>query len=527
MKASATFFAKVRNSFFALIFSAGLLYVAPVNGLAALQPGPNYTVNDTLDPGFTDCATDHCSLRAAIAAANADTSVSHTINFSLIYPTTITLSSLLPEISGTLIISGPGAANLTLSGNGAVRIFKLTSGSSLNLSGVTLRSGYNGVEGGAGIFSDHGSLTITDSVLANGLAGGGDGGGVNNSGGTLTIIRTTFDHNTGFHDGAIASTGTGTLTIVDSLFNSNDARIGGAIENHGPMTVTNSTFTGNVGRFNGGAIENFGTLVVTNSTFFNNGSTSGADIDSHGGTVNVTNSTFSGAQLPSMNSIFLGGGANVIRNSVLAAGNSIANCAVGPGVGILTADAYNLATDATCASATVKTEGQLNLAPLGANGGNTPTQALLPGSAAIDSGNDVVCSAAVGTPNYGAGGLDQRGVVRPQGTHCDVGAFEYQAPLVLSGAPADGAVHLFWHSNVFIPLTATWEISYTPAGGTTPPQVTGLAYGTHSYNLSGLTNFTLYTITLNAVDSGSTLYSASIQAMPSDIFMFLPIIVRQ
>ena len=51
-------------------------------------------------------------------------------------------------------------------------------------------------------------------------------------------------------------------------------------------------------------------------------------------------------------------------------------------------------------------------------GGATPTILLLSGSSAIDAGNDSLCPAA-----------DQRGVTRPQGAHCDIGAFE-AAPLV-------------------------------------------------------------------------------------------------
>ena len=45
--------------------------------------------------------------------------------------------------------------------------------------------------------------------------------------------------------------------------------------------------------------------------------------------------------------------------------------------------------------------------------------ALLPGSPAIDGGDDTLCADAA-TVNA----LDQRGVVRPQGSHCDIGAFE-------------------------------------------------------------------------------------------------------
>ena len=49
------------------------------------------------------------------------------------------------------------------------------------------------------------------------------------------------------------------------------------------------------------------------------------------------------------------------------------------------------------------------------HGGFTPTLALLPGSPAIDAGDDAVCPAT-----------DQRGVARPQGAACDIGAYEFQ-----------------------------------------------------------------------------------------------------
>ena len=53
------------------------------------------------------------------------------------------------------------------------------------------------------------------------------------------------------------------------------------------------------------------------------------------------------------------------------------------------------------------------LGTLGNYGGYTQTIPLLAGSSAIDTGNDAVCP-----------GTDQRGVTRPQGAHCDIGAFE-------------------------------------------------------------------------------------------------------
>jgi hypothetical protein len=53
------------------------------------------------------------------------------------------------------------------------------------------------------------------------------------------------------------------------------------------------------------------------------------------------------------------------------------------------------------------------LGPLANNGGPTQTLALLSGSPAIDAGSDMACPS-----------IDQRGVSRPQGPHCDIGAFE-------------------------------------------------------------------------------------------------------
>jgi len=59
---------------------------------------------------------------------------------------------------------------------------------------------------------------------------------------------------------------------------------------------------------------------------------------------------------------------------------------------------------------------------LQSNGGATATYALLPGNPAINAGSPDSCSP-----------VDQRGVVRPQGGRCDIGAFEavfYFMPLV-------------------------------------------------------------------------------------------------
>ncbi len=68
-----------------------------------------------------------------------------------------------------------------------------------------------------------------------------------------------------------------------------------------------------------------------------------------------------------------------------------------------------------------------NLGSLGDHGGATQTIPLLPGSSAIDTAFQANCPT-----------IDQRGVVRPQGLYCDIGAFEYDpAPAVSSIARLD------------------------------------------------------------------------------------------
>src|SRR4029077_10669211 len=66
-----------------------------------------------------------------------------------------------------------------------------------------------------------------------------------------------------------------------------------------------------------------------------------------------------------------------------------------------------------------------DLGPLASNGGPTKTQALLPGSPAIDAGNPV----PPGSAGDACAATDQRGIVRPQppGGRCDIGAFETAA----------------------------------------------------------------------------------------------------
>jgi len=110
-----------------------------------------------------------------------------------------------------------------------------------------------------------------------------------------------------------------------------------------------------------------------------------------------------------------------LRNTIVANNTSGGNCS-----GTITDSGNNLDSANTCGFTTnAKINTDPNLGPLADNGGPTQTFALLTGSPAINAGDNTICGATVGAPNYGAGGLDQRGIVHPQGVQCDIGSYEF------------------------------------------------------------------------------------------------------
>ncbi len=103
-----------------------------------------------------------------------------------------------------------------------------------------------------------------------------------------------------------------------------------------------------------------------------------------------------------------------LKNTIVANSPTGGNCS-----GTITDGGGNLSyPDTTCPGINADPM----LGPLQNNGGPTETMALGPGSAAIDAANDAICAAAP------VNNLDQRGIARPQGAHCDIGAVEQYCP---------------------------------------------------------------------------------------------------
>ncbi|HRW09673.1 MAG TPA: right-handed parallel beta-helix repeat-containing protein [Caldilineaceae bacterium] len=238
------------------------------------------------------------------------------------------------------------------------------------------------------------------------------------TGATLAVANLTIADGFGATGGGI--TNRGVVTVTNSTLVGNGSYGGGAIANSGTLTVINSTFADNftsVYQFGGAGIGNYqGTVTVINSTFSANQSDGpGGGINNDQGAVALTNCTFFGNRATEGGGIYTVNGTLIVSNTVIAGTLAGGNCA---GL-IAAASTHNLSDDDTCGASFVQVDAAtLNLGTLTNNGGPTATFALNVGSVAIDAGEDARCPAT-----------DQRGVVRPVGPHCDIGAFEFQ-PIV-------------------------------------------------------------------------------------------------
>jgi len=230
------------------------------------------------------------------------------IDFNLTYPATITLTTGQLMVGKSVTISGPGADNLAVDGNGNGRVFYIGSGKTVTISGLTITHGDRAgttfpANAGGGIFNDHGTLTVNNSTVSGNLAyvGGGifnDGEGEFGSA-TLTITNSTVSGNETFAGGGIyndgESSGSATLTITDSTLSDNSAvHDGGGISNDGgamgsaTMTITSSTLSSNSASRSGGIYNTEAALTISNTIL--NAGTSGANIFNEFGTVASTTS---------------------------------------------------------------------------------------------------------------------------------------------------------------------------------------------------------------------------------------------
>lgn len=370
------------------------IYVALIIAFIVALPvrAATFTVDslaDTVDAiagdGLCDDGSGVCTLRAAIEEANALGGADIT-EFSV--SGTIILGTALPSITQALTINGPGAEQLTISGNHSVRPFYIGGNTNVTLAGITIRDGVAG-DGGGIYCPDSTSLTISHSTL-HGNSATSEGGGIYCAAGEITITNSTISGNT-------VSSGSG-------------VNGGGIVGWSSIVTITNSTLSGNAATSTssasatgGGIFVYTGTVTITNSTITGNSATSTSGSAGEGGGL-----------------VLLSSGSVNLANSIVSGNFSdqSRNCLI-----LDTLNSHHNIEDADTCGLT-GTGDMINTNPvlgiLAGNGGPTFTHRLLSNSPAIDAGDNSVCPAT-----------DQRGITRPEDGNqdsvadCDIGAVEY------------------------------------------------------------------------------------------------------
>jgi hypothetical protein len=514
-----------------------------------------YTVDALTDTGAGSGTTG--DLEYAIDQADANTNPDGSlIQFDptvFATPRTITLSSTLElsESAGPVVIAGPGANLLAISGNNDVGVFSIASGVTATIDGLTIAHGWAFTGGG---IDNQGTLTVTDVTLANDSAS--LGGGIFNNQGTLELTGATLADDSAALGGGILNNG-GPVTLDDAAFAGDLAsQMGGGIYNGGDLTITNSTLAGNSAA-DGGAINmQRGSLTIVDSTVAGNSARDGGGINMLFGPLTAVNDTIaynSASSGGGGGGLYIQGGIATLDNTIVAlntrasfAGATADDISQSGGL-VSSASADNLIgtggsgglIDFNGNQVGVATPG---LGPLGYYGGPTQTIALLPDSPAIGGGNSALAiDPTTGQPLE----YDQRGTgfdLNLDGT-VDVGAFAYlpaasdmvsvewgtsgsaQLQTAADGLqllPAGRTTDLPWSGIQRFEITMTQPLT---AADVTVNSATGVNYGPVMISGSG-PNYTITLaqpidaadrVTITIVDPGVSIFNRQIDVLPGDV----------
>lgn len=387
-------------------------------------------------------------IRNAIAAGGGS------YTFDCDGPTTVTTESEI-VIDKNVVLGGLG--NLSVNGNGDHRVFSVLEGTTVWFDGIAVAGGF-AVDSCGGLLND-GILTLAKSVVHGNDAT--SGGGICNSG-TLTLVDSTVAINTAKNCGGISNSGTlslanstifgnaassggggicnsGLLEAINGVVVGNTAEACAGIYSNRTATLTGSRVSHNIAAAGGGGVCNSGTLSVMGSTFAYNSGAYGGGIE-NSGTLLLSNSTISGNVSEEEGSgIFNIGEATMTSTTVSGSGLAGEHCDVRNVGSIAVAntllvgccsghtesigsDGYSIESPGDTCGFDRETDlpgvpvDALRLDALADNGGPTKTIAPRPGSIAIDRVPEAICETEA----------DQRGVARPQGVACDIGAFELE-----------------------------------------------------------------------------------------------------
>jgi beta-glucanase (GH16 family) len=322
---------------------------------------------------------------------------------------TLTLTSGQLTIDSPVTVDASAAAPVTISAGGASRALQVQAGAVVAMNDLVIRDGVAAPQGG-GILN-FGELSLDRVVVTDNTENSsgpaifdlGGGGIYNGDGSVLNLTDSTVSNNTTVNQpgGGIYGFFNATITITSSTVSNNlSGDVAGGLRSLTNSTIINSTFSGNTSTawHGGGIFHTDGQLTVTNSTFAGNvapaGTASGILVATFGAPANAT-----------------------LTNNVIEGNGGAFACAIeGGGAATITSGGANVISDGSCSpiGSDMSSTNAL-VGPLADNGGATLTHALLAGSPAIDAADAGACPA-----------VDQRGVNRPQGAGCDVGAVEVE-----------------------------------------------------------------------------------------------------
>lgn len=398
------------------LLTAGVLAVAATPALGATIKVTTASDPITETPG-------NCSLREAIRAAQDDAPYNGCrrgngpdkvqVKAGTVYGLSASMGAL--GMPGEITILAQGKGRATIDADGTNEGAFVVDGTQNRVRDLVIRGGDSQIGGGGIHVTSGAQLSLLDSVVKGNFTDHANGGGGIYAGPTaeLRVARSTVANNTaeGAGGGGIAAVqaalDVSRSTISGNRANSGSADGGGALVlNPVSSAFNDSTIAGNRTTGNGGGLMmGGGTLITNNMTVSDNA----ADTDNA-----------SGGQ---------GGGAFVVSGATLSLRNSIiGDNAAPPGAGPdcqgSLSIAYTLLSDGAGCSVFPTPDNVIGEAPrlksLARNGGPTRTMALKPSSPARNSAHP---------DEPGSGGLtcspkDQRGVNRPVGPRCDMGAYE-------------------------------------------------------------------------------------------------------
>jgi hypothetical protein len=303
---------------------------------------------------------------------------------------------------------GGGMSNLT----GSRPNLTSVSFNSNTVSGGTAASGRGSA--GAGMYCQ-GSSPVLNQVTFNSNISENSGGGMYLDDSDTELTDVLFINNSALAGGAMLVLGGSAPTLMNVLFDSNHA-------------------TGVGGQGYGGAMLMVGSSnpVLTNVTATGNTADQGGAIFNSYSTTTIKNSTIAGMNTAASDqghAIYSGYGSLVVENSIVYANGPSGNLtgfylfysSVSIMKDSITQSPGGCVGGFTCTNVT---DSDPLLGSLADNGGFTQTMALLEGSAALDTGG----------VNTACAPTDQRGIGRPQGPACDIGAYEMLSNLIFGDA---------------------------------------------------------------------------------------------